>query len=122
MPTSNGTGRQRSACDDRADAEFDAEPPLHQVAQYKSGTDREDAGRRHDAGRDRNKAWAVGCADRPHMPDHPVGRGNRQAEQHKKNGAFDVFSSLVVDHDRFDVLNFANPCARNWQAGHLPQP
>jgi hypothetical protein len=32
------------------------------------------------------------------MPNHPVGGWNGQAKQHKKNYAFNGFTSLVVGH------------------------
>ena len=82
--------RDRRAGDDRANAELNAEAPLDQIAQHQRRADHQHAGRRHDSGRHRHQARAVGNANSPHMPDHPVGGWNGQAEQHKKNRAFNV--------------------------------
>ena len=68
------------------------------------------------------QAWSVGRADRPDMADHPVGRRNGQAEQDQKNRAFDILLLFDVDSCLRRLMNFAKPCARNWQAGHSPQP
>ena len=62
---------------------------LYQVAQHERGANHQYAGRGHGFGRDRHEARSVRHADGPDVADHPVRRGNGQAEEDKKNPAFD---------------------------------
>ncbi len=65
----------------------------------------------------------MGGADGADVADHPIGGRNGQAEQDQKNQALDIPAAIVWCHVVFRrLMNLANPCARNWQAGHSPQP
>jgi hypothetical protein len=88
--TTAKAGGNRRAGDDRGNAEFYAQSALNKVPQHQSNADHQHAGRRHQAGRHRQQARAVGRANRSNVADHPIGQRNGQAEQDQKKPAFNV--------------------------------